>query len=68
MPGCRDKEELQRRYAAAVAELTILLNQQLLAIIGAPESESFDDLIAEVNDRRVRSRDAYVRHIETHGC
>jgi hypothetical protein len=65
---CRDKAELQKRYAASVSELTILLNQQLLAILGDPESESFDELIAEVNERRLRTRDAFIRHTEAHGC
>ena len=65
---CPDREELQSRFASAVAELTILVNQQLLAIVSDPNSETFDELIAEANESRHRSLNALLQHIQAHGC
>jgi hypothetical protein len=65
---CPVRAELETRFAAAVAELTILTNQQLLAIVIDRSSQSVDDLVGAADEKRKMTLDALRRHLKEHGC
>jgi hypothetical protein len=66
---CEETRYLLDLFGEAAQELLHLHKQQLSAIIeGDQDSQRFDLLIHMANEKRQRAKNAYMRHLEAHGC
>ncbi len=66
---CQEKQQLLEAFGQIVQELTILHEQQFLAIVdGDSDCNRFDLLIHLANEKKQQAKYAYMSHMETHGC
>jgi hypothetical protein len=66
---CQEKQRLLEAFGATVQELTILHEQQFLAIVdGDSDCNRFDLLIHLANEKKQQAKYAFMSHMETHGC
>jgi hypothetical protein len=66
---CEEGRRFLDAFAETVQELTLLHEQQFLAIVnGDPEFNRFDLLIHMATENKQQAKYAYLRHLETHGC
>jgi hypothetical protein len=66
---CQEKQRLLEAFGETVQELTLLHEQQFLAIIeGDSDCNRFDLLIHLANENKQQAKYAYMSHMETHGC
>ena len=63
-----ERFRLQNEFAAAIAEVTLAMNEQFLAVIGQDSDISrFDVKIADAIEKRNRAKNAMLDHIERYG-
>ena len=70
MASAKDHERLwlQNEFAAAIAEVTLAMNEQLLAVIRQDSDLSrFDAKIADAIEKRNRAKNAMLAHVERYG-
>jgi CheY-like chemotaxis protein len=67
--GCEEHNRLLDEFGTAVRQVIELHEQQFLAIMeDDSECHRFDLLIHMANEKKQRSKYAYLRHAEEHGC
>ena len=66
---CTEQRRLLDAFGEAVQELLLLHEQQFLVIVaGDLDSHRFDLLIHMANEKKQKTKYAYLEHLETHGC
>jgi len=66
---CPVAETYLLRFGAIVEELLVLQEQQFVALLhGDVSAHQFDLLIESANERKRSAKDAYLMHLEQHGC
>lgn len=66
---CQDAQRLLDEFSFAVQALTMLQEQQFVAIVQDDfVANRFDQLIHEANVHRQNAKYAYLTHLESHGC
>jgi hypothetical protein len=69
MSGCEEHDHLLDELGEAIRELLKLHEEQLRAVIECDsDSSRFDNLIHKAKESRLRTKQAYARHVEEHGC
>ena len=66
--GCAEHNRLLDEVAAAIREVLKLHDQQVQALIAGDPDSQFDLLIQGAIETKHRARNAYVSHVEEHGC
>jgi hypothetical protein len=66
---CQEKQHLSNEFLEAVHEMNVLLKQQTLALIeGDPDFSRFDLLLHLAQEKKERTKYAWIAHVESHGC
>jgi hypothetical protein len=67
--GCEESRRLLDAFSRAVKELLVLRDRQFVAVVeGDAESARFDPLIDMAKEKKQQAKEAYLRHVEAHGC
>jgi hypothetical protein len=66
---CEENKRLLNDFAETVTALSMLHEQQFIAIVNGDEDfNRFDLLIHMATEKKLQAKYAYLHHIETHGC
>ena len=66
---CPEAKRLLQAFAETVQELTILHEQQFIAILdGEADFTRFDLLIHVATEKKQQAKYEYLQHVEEHGC
>src|SRR5260221_10589890 len=66
---CPESERLLEAFGQTVQELTILHEQQFIAVLnGEADFPRFDLLIHMATEKKQQAKYDYLQHIEEHGC
>ena len=66
---CPLAESYLQRFRETVEELLVLQEQRFVALLhGDSLAHRFDLLIQSANERKQSAKDAYLMHLERHGC
>jgi hypothetical protein len=65
---CWEKHRLVRDFVEAVKEMGRLQKQQIRAVIGGDELDSFEGLLEMASREKDFAKYALLRHIESHHC
>jgi hypothetical protein len=66
---CPEARVLLERYSEAVSESLMVLEIQFQSVIAADaDSNRFDLIIHEANEKRENAKYAYLNHQHSHGC
>ncbi len=66
---CPVAEGYLGRFEEIVEELLVLQEQRFVALLhGDSSAHPFDLLIKSANERKQAAKDAYLMHLEQHGC
>jgi len=66
---CPESERLLEAFGETVQELTILNEQQFIAILnGEDDFTRFDLLIHMATEKKQQAKYEYLHHVEKHGC
>ena len=66
---CEENKRLLNQFAETVTALSVLHEQQFIAIVNNdPDFSRFDLLIHLATEKKQQAKYAYLHHIETHGC
>jgi hypothetical protein len=66
---CAERQRLLEAFTQAMAEVTLIQQQQMAALIAGDEDFSrFDILLHIAQSRKDQAKYAYIAHVESHGC
>ncbi len=66
---CEENSILLNEFTDAVTQLALLHEQQFMAVVnGEADFRRYDDLIRQATERRQDAKNAYLRHVDIHGC
>lgn len=69
VPFCEENRRLLDAFGDAVRDLTLLYEQQFLAVVeGDADSNRFDILIHMATERKHSAKYDYLKHTDSHGC
>jgi hypothetical protein len=66
---CEEKTRLLDEFLQATHEVAALISQQTRAVIeGDPDFARFDSPLHLAQERKVKSKYAWIEHVESHRC
>ncbi len=66
---CAERQKLLDAFCDATEQLTMLQDQQVAAVISADgDFTGFDLLIRLAHEKKSQAKNAYICHVEHHGC
>ena len=65
---CLEKQRLLEVFSQAVHEAMTLQQQQVTDLVNDADFSRFDALLLLANEKKVQAKQAYLQHVDEHGC
>lgn len=65
---CVERKRLLEAFTEAVHQVMLLQQQQVTDILNNDDSSRFDLLLDIANEKKEQAKQAYLQHVEKHGC